>query len=181
MRALAMREAPETMAMLTARGASLVGGRGGRDRLTAQDVAAAVAMAHLSEGAELLAFALGCQGQADIRRWHSYWLGRVRRMAEDWEAPPHRVTTFALVTSVHVLDPGNCAHCHGAGIHQNQRTCVQCEGSGKRGQSDAGTAFQLGVTPTEWRDAWSGRYRLAMHRLAMWQSDADSALSRSIR
>lgn len=182
MSALAMtRESPEIMAKLTIHGPSLVGGRGGRDRLTAQDVAAAVAMAHLSEGAELLAFALGCQDAPSIRNWHSFWLGRARRMNERWREPEQRVTTFALMTSVDVLDTGLCTRCNGAGRHQNQRDCAACEGTGRRTNTAHSLAQRLEVPKAEWDAAWSRRYALCMHRLSLWQSDADRALARTLR
>ena len=176
-----MTEAVERMAILTTHGPNMIGGRGGRDRFTAQDLEAAIAMAHMSEGAELLTRALGTQEFPAIRAWHAFWKDRVFRMAEAWAwgEERHRMVSFALITSVDVLDPGNCPHCNGAKVHHNQKECARCQGTGKREWSDPDMALRLGVSSPEWDTKWRARYKLAMHRLAIWLSDATSALNRT--
>lgn len=173
-----MMNAVETFGRLTAHGPNMIGGRGGKDRITAQDIAAAAALSEMQEGAFLLALAKGTEEPGAIRAWHSHWLAYVRAERPQW--PQEMQTRMALLTSVDARERALCAHCGGAGRHRNQRDCAKCEGTGARTYTDADMAVRIGIRPASWADPWRGRYRELMAVLDEWASDADWAMRRAM-
>ena len=171
----------ERLARLTAHGTTGLGGRASRDTLTAQDIAAAVAMANLGPGPQLLALALGTLERPHLQAWRSYWLRAVRAHAAPWGAPAHRVTRLGLITHVDMIQPARCAHCNGAGLHKNQKTCAACGGVGRIERTDADEAAKLEIDPAEWRSTWSARYHRLMAVTSMWQGEADKWIGRALR
>ena len=173
----------ERLALLTAHGTTGIGGRGGKDRVTAQDVAAAMAMAGLGEGHTKLAIArvVGASEPVRVREWSTYWIGRVKLLAIERGWYSDRTARFALLTSVDCLSPRWCGHCNGAGAHHNQRQCVVCEGRKTVPWTDAEQAERMTVHERVWQSEWSPRYTRAMARLAVWESDAERALGRAMR
>lgn len=173
----------ERLALLTPHGSSGMGGRGGRDRVTAQDVAAAMAIAGLSEGHTKLAIAraVGHEEPTRVREWSTYWIKRVTTLAVEHGWYSDRVARFALITSVDCLSQRWCSHCNGAGQHHNQRTCAACEGRKSVPWTDAEQAERMTVHERVWQSEWAPRYTKAMARLAVWESDAERALGRAMR
>ena len=173
----------ERLAMLTPHGSTGIGGRGGKDRVTAQDVAAAVSMAGLTEGHAKLAcaIALGHEEPRRVREWSTHWIGTVNLLAARHGWYSDRTARFALLTSVDCLSPRRCGHCNGAGAHHNQRECAVCHGEGVTPWTSAEMADRMTVHERVWQDHWAPRYTRALSRLAVWQSDAERAIGRALR
>jgi len=176
----------ERLALLTPHGSTGIGGRGGKDRVTAQDVAAAVAMAGLESGPELLVL-VRYADQHDLlprlrNRWYLELIDAARAGGWHIDRGIPRVRWLSLLTLGEHMTPPLCGHCHGAGIHHNQKTCAQCGGSGRvtvRRPTDY--ADDLQVTVPEWEQTWAVRHRAALSRLDVWESDAERALGRALR
>lgn len=165
----------ETLALLTAHGASTIGGRGGIDRTTAQDVAAALGMARLGEGAERLSLAYATREPQHVRAWRTWWLRGVQAAAERraWDEPHHRVMRFGLMTYVDSLGPTHCPRCNGTGVHKNQKTCAGCNGVGKVDPTPSWHADRMEIDRPTWLDRWQRRYDAAAALHATWLDSAD--------
>lgn len=165
----------ERMSMLTARGASLAGGRGGIDRLTAQDVAAAEAMAQLGELAALLARAIGTGDLAATASLRTVWAAECIQHGRrhQWGDTTQLLWLAALTLDEAIRVP-ICSHCGGTGIHRNQRTCAACEGTGRAARfrpSDYAEIMRCSVG--EWLGMWQPRHRERMARLELAMAEAD--------
>lgn len=170
----------ERMAMLTARGASLQGGRGGADRLTAQDVAAATSMARLSRLSGALAWAVGTgdlMATAELRKvWAADVLDHGRANGWDDGTPMStpRMLWLAALTLDEVLRVPLCPQCNGCGKHHNQRECAACDGAGRVPRlTTADYAEVLAVSVGEWRGTWQARHRERLGVLDVAMSEAD--------
>jgi uncharacterized phage protein len=92
------------------------------------------------------------------------------------------VRWLSLLTLGEHMTPPLCGHCNGTGIHHNQRTCAQCEGSGRvQMRRSRDYADDLQVSVADWESTWVHRHRAAMARLDVWESDAERALGRAMR
>lgn len=164
----------EALAMLTAHGAGLIGGRGGIDRTTAQDVSAALAMARLDAGTELLALAYATQEPSHKHAWRSWWLQRVRLVgAAAWGEREHLTMRFGLMTYVDSLGDSHCGKCNGCGIHTNQKTCAGCDGTGKQAITEDWNASRMELDRSTWSARWQSRYDWATALHATWLDQAD--------
>ena len=136
MSAIAMttdRDTLELLAQMTPHGPSMIGGRGGIDRLTALDIAAAVGMARLDTLSELLVLVHHADMQALRPRLVTQWYLALIDVAlsEGWtvERGMPRIRALARITMHEHLEPSWCRRCNGTGIHTNQRECATCGGS----------------------------------------------------
>lgn len=176
----------ERLALLTPHGSSGMGGRGGMDRITAQDVAAAVAMAGLESGPELLVLVRYADQHDLLPRLRTQWylelIDAARAGSWQVERGTPRIRWLSLVTLEEHLSPPLCTHCNGTGIHRNQRSCASCEGSGRVQMRRAvDYAADMQVSVPEWEQTWAHRHRAALARLDVWESDAERALGRAMR
>lgn len=166
------------LALATAHGAGLVAGRGGIDRLTAQDIMAALAMAALDADHEAYVLAYATDEATHRTAWRNHCLSRTRAEAQRncWEERQHRITRFGLLVYVDGLGTNRCQACNGAGIHKNQKTCAQCDGSGLQPTTPDWHASRMEIKRTAWDERWQSRYDTAMATLATWRDQADSIL-----
>ena len=176
----------ETLALMCPHGSTGIGGRGGKDRITAQDVAAAVAMAGLESGPELLVL-VRYADQADLyprlqTQVYLETIGLANRNRWTIERGVQRVRWLSQIALGEHLQPPLCVACNGTGVHKNQKTCATCEGTGRvqlrRGQ-DYAEALQ--ITLADWQNIWEPRYRVARAMLDVWESDAERAIGRALR
>jgi hypothetical protein len=176
----------ERLALLCPHGTIGIGGRGGKDRITAQDVAAAVAMAGLETGPELLVLVRYADQHDLLPRLRTQWYLELidAARAGGWhiDRGVPRVRWLSVLTLSEHMTPPLCGHCNGTGIHHNQRTCAQCEGSGRvQMRRSRDYADDLQVSVSDWESTWVHRHRAAMARLDVWESDAERALGRAMR
>lgn len=176
----------ERLALLTPHGSTGIGGRGGKDRITAQDVAAAVAMAGLETGPELLVLVRYADQHDLLPRLRTQWylelLDAARAGGWHIERGQQRVRRLANMTLDEHLTPPLCQSCRGCGIHHNQKTCATCEGSGRvQVRRTQDYAEDMRVEIAEWSSTWEPRHRAARARLDVWESDAERALGRAMR
>jgi len=176
----------ERLALLTPHGSSGMGGRGGKDRITAQDVAAAVAMAGLESGPELLVLVRYADQHDLLPRLRSQWYIELASAAHrgHWqlERGTPRVRWLSLLTLGEHLEPPLCPRCNGCGIHHNQKTCAGCEGTGRvQLRRPIDYAGDMQVSVEEWHHTWEPRHRQARAMLDVWESDAERALGRALK
>ncbi len=176
----------ERLALLCPHGTTGIGGRGGKDRITAQDVAAAVAMAGLESGPELLVLVrYADQGDLFPRLQTQVYL-EVISLANKahWtiERGVQRVRWLSQIALSEHLQPPLCPSCKGCGIHHNQKVCATCNGTRYvqlRRPQDYAEALQIAIE--DWQNTWEPRYRLARAMLDVWESDAERAIGRALR
>lgn len=181
-----MPDALELVAKLTAHGTSLTGGRGGKDTLTAQDLAAAISMAGLDPVQEHLVYVSYADDMSKLPMLRTAWYLRCADMATmgKWqlERGIPRVRWLSWITLGEHLSPPLCPRCNGAGRHHNQQDCAGCGATGRvEARKPEHYAEDMRVSVDDWTNTWKIRHANAMSLLQLLEADASVLIRRALR
>ena len=91
------------------------------------------------------------------------------------------VFNFADMALDEALGDNLCQRCKGAGAHNNRKTCVACEGSGRGKElSITERAEKIGVTEYKWKTYWQERLAKSAGDFAEYDEKIRKELNRQI-
>lgn len=107
--------------------------------------------------------------RAHLQRWRALDLGI---------EVIHKMADLSLREAI---IPPHCAHCNGAGIHNNQRSCKECGGSGIRHIERSVRARFCGVSLSQWDSVCAHRYDELQREFDYFESLIASIVKRRLK
>jgi hypothetical protein len=171
-------------------------GKGGIAELTQTDIAAALAMSNLPDGAYYFARAKFCGDASMVSLVEAALWGAVvsHSINQGWqvsEKTPTYLRKMAILGCAEILSHGKCRKCKGRGNIQGRGThisptdkiyeCPSCDGSGiGREISGRARARFFGMDERAYRDRWHDRYRQMLSVADEWTELISAALKKQL-
>lgn len=159
---------------------------GGIPKLTALDVAAAVAFGRMRKSSAMLLLVKYCDDASMIHELWAHWFRTVMSQAarDGWKGKDGRLERLSLVTLNECLSANQCPDCHGtrsAVIDQKKIECPRCNGTGKQYDSERKLAADLGVEKKTYKNVWQSRVAWCRRELNSWEVEGAQRLAAALR